>query len=197
MLGVIADTGAAVPVCPTTAGAVLCLIGADTRPGLGGSEYLWTTTGRVAGRPPAIDLAEERRLQDLLVATAGDGLLHSAHDVATGGLLTTLVEVCGDTWGADIDAASRLPPHQWLFSESPSRVVVAVDPTRVDELQQACDTADLACQRLGVVTDDRRLGVGEMLELELDSLAVARARVFAALFDAAERAAEAAAAPMR
>ncbi|CAN5857444.1 phosphoribosylformylglycinamidine synthase subunit PurL [soil metagenome] len=197
VLGIVDDCTRTVGTCAREPGAVLYLVGATTRPGLGGSEYLWATAGRIAGRPPTIDLAEERRLQDLLVTAAGASLLHSAHDVATGGLLTTLVEVCGDGWGADIDAGPKLPVHQWLFSESPSRVVVTVDAARVHELRRACDDADLACERLGVVTTDRRLAMGDALELDLDSLAAARGRVFGDLFDAAEQTAEAAAAPMR
>ena len=186
VLGIIDDVTAAVPVAPPDAEVVLCVVGADARPGLGGSEYLWATAGRIAGPPPAIDLDEERRLQDLLVSTGGAGLLRSAHDVATGGLLTTLVEVCGDRWGAEVDVDATLPVHQWLFSEAPSRVVVTVDAARVDELERACIDSALACRRLGVVTDDRALGVGDVLQLDLDVLAAARARVFTDLFEAAE-----------
>ena len=64
VLGVIDDCTISVPVRPPDAAAVLCLVGATTRPGLAGSEYQWITSGHIAGRPPAIDLDEERaRLQ--------------------------------------------------------------------------------------------------------------------------------------
>ncbi|MBW3606381.1 MAG: phosphoribosylformylglycinamidine synthase subunit PurL [Actinobacteria bacterium] len=191
VLGVIDDCATAVPVTPRATGTVMCLIGAATRPGLGGSEYLWRTAGRIAGRPPAIDLDEERRLQNVLVAAAGDGLLRSAHDVATGGLITTLVEVCGDRWGADITADPTLPLHQWLFSESPSRAVVSVAADAVVELETRCADADLRCTRLGEATGVRSLRVGDALDLDLVTLAVARQRVFDDLFEADEQAAAA------
>jgi phosphoribosylformylglycinamidine synthase subunit PurL len=184
VLGVIDDCARSVRHTLRAAGDVMYLVGAGTRPGLGGSEYLWRTSGRVAGRPPTIDLDEERRLHDLLVRAAADGLLASAHDVATGGLLTTLVESCGDHFGATVSVDDDLPVHQWLFSESPTRVVVSVDPQRAGDLERRCHDADLAAVRLGVVTDDRRLVCGEALSLDLADVAARQSRVLPDLFDA-------------
>ena len=49
------------------------------------SEYARTIAGIVAGTPPLIDLAAEKRLIEALVALATEGLLASAHDVSDGG----------------------------------------------------------------------------------------------------------------
>jgi phosphoribosylformylglycinamidine synthase len=182
VLGVVDDCTATVPVTVRAAGDVLCLIGADTRPGLGGSEYQLRIAGRLAGWPPTIDLDEEARLQRLLVTTAGDGLLRSAHDVSVGGLLTTLVETCGDGAGAAVDATTDLPPHEWLFSEAPTRVVVSVRAGDHAALEHACRDARLSCRRLGTVTDERALRWGGTLRLDLDEVAAAQRRVFADLF---------------
>ncbi|HSK96792.1 MAG TPA: phosphoribosylformylglycinamidine synthase subunit PurL, partial [Euzebyales bacterium] len=184
ILGVIDDCARSVPHTVRAAGDVLYLVGAATRPGLGGSEYLWRTTGRIAGRPPAIDLDQERRLQDLLVGAAIDGLLASAHDVATGGLVTTLVETCGDRFGVAVAMADDLGAHQWLFSESPTRVVVSVDPQRAGDLERRCREADLAAVRMGVVTDGRSLVCGNAFTLDLADVAGRQARVLRDLFDA-------------
>ncbi|HYL86640.1 MAG TPA: phosphoribosylformylglycinamidine synthase subunit PurL [Candidatus Angelobacter sp.] len=58
------------------------------------SEYSKTLAAIVAGQPPAIDLAAEKRLIDCLVALAADGTVESAHDVSDGGLAVTLAESC-------------------------------------------------------------------------------------------------------
>ena len=58
------------------------------------SEYAKTIHGIVAGAPPAIDLAAEKRLIDCLVQLAAEKLIHSAHDVSDGGLAVTLAESC-------------------------------------------------------------------------------------------------------
>src|SRR3989475_415463 len=56
------------------------------------SEYSKTVGGIVAGEPPAIDLATEKRLINCLVALAADGAVESAHDISDGGLAVTLAE---------------------------------------------------------------------------------------------------------
>jgi phosphoribosylformylglycinamidine synthase len=58
------------------------------------SEYAKTVAGIVAGEPPAIDLAAEKRLIDCLVALASQGVVESAHDISDGGLAVTLAESC-------------------------------------------------------------------------------------------------------
>src|SRR5208282_1534239 len=54
------------------------------------SEYAKTIHGIVAGAPPAIDLAAEKRLIECLVALAAEGAIASAHDISDGGLAVTL-----------------------------------------------------------------------------------------------------------
>src|SRR5690606_13241599 len=51
VLGVLDDVTLAVGAAARVPGDVLVLVGAPTRPGLGGSEYDWRLHGRVAGRP--------------------------------------------------------------------------------------------------------------------------------------------------
>ncbi|MGH8887692.1 MAG: phosphoribosylformylglycinamidine synthase subunit PurL, partial [Egibacteraceae bacterium] len=74
VLGVLDDVSARVGGVFACPGDVVVLVGASTRAGLGGSEYVWRVHGRVAGRPPRVDLDEERRLHGLLVEAAGCGL---------------------------------------------------------------------------------------------------------------------------
>src|SRR5256714_10495659 len=61
---------------------------------LGGSEYLKVEHGLVAGRPPALDLTREQAVNRLILAAAQSGYLHSAHDIAEGGMLVALSEGC-------------------------------------------------------------------------------------------------------
>jgi phosphoribosylformylglycinamidine (FGAM) synthase-like enzyme len=63
-------------------------------------------------------------------------------------------------------------------------VVVSVDPARADELVGACHDASLECVRIGTATADRRLACGDLLDLDLDAVADAQARVVTGLFDA-------------
>jgi phosphoribosylformylglycinamidine synthase II len=68
------------------------------------SEYAKTIHGIVAGAPPAIDLAAEKRLIECLVALAAEGAIASAHDISDGGLAVTIAESCfgGESLSADV-----------------------------------------------------------------------------------------------
>src|SRR5215210_6736508 len=82
----------------------------------------------VKGQPPALDLARERALLELLGRAAAGRLLRSAHDCSDGGVAVTLAECVFDSGGigcsVDVPAAgSRLDAT--LFGESASRVVVS------------------------------------------------------------------------
>jgi phosphoribosylformylglycinamidine synthase len=175
VLGVLDDVAMRVGSGFVAPSDLVVLIGAPTRPGLAGSEYLWRVHGRVAGRPPRIDLDEEARLHALLAEAARLRLLRSAHDVSAGGLLVTVVESClGGDLGRGLGArlAMRSSPgplaaHQWLFSESPSRVVASTRPSDAGRLAQLCAGYGLACEHLGVVSGLDRLDLGGLLTLDL------------------------------
>ena len=97
------------------------------------SEYAKTMQGIVAGAPPAIDLAAEKRLIDCLVNLASAGLILSAHDVSDGGIAVTIAESCfaSDGLSADVNlsagAASEAgievkpSPRKLLFSANAGR----------------------------------------------------------------------------
>jgi phosphoribosylformylglycinamidine synthase len=73
------------------------------------SEYAKTLHGIVAGNPPAIDLAAEKRLIDCLVDLASERAISSAHDVSDGGIAVTLAESCftSDGLSADVSLESK------------------------------------------------------------------------------------------
>jgi len=183
VLGVIDDVTRAVPAGFAAAGDDVFLVGARTRAGLGGSEYLWRTSGRIAGRPPRVDLVEERRLHGLLAAAAAGGLLRSAHDVGVGGLVTCLVECClAAGLGADVTPEDAVAAHQWLFSESPGRVVASVAPDAAAAFTALCSNEGVRACRLGRVVGTGALRIAGLLDLGLDELAaVHRAALPAAL----------------
>jgi phosphoribosylformylglycinamidine synthase len=124
---------------------------------LGGSEYLKAIHGRVAGRPPRLDLAAERRLHALMAEAAAAGVLCSAHDPSDGGLAVALAEcafVREDIGlGADIELPGGIRPALVLFSESASRMIVTTrDGPALEELARRNHTP---CARLGTAGGDR------------------------------------------
>lgn len=114
------------------AGDSVLLLG-TTQAELGGSALVKWQHGRLAGRPPALDLAAEKRLHAFMVAAASAGLLASAHDLSEGGLALATAECCfasPDTagLGAVLDLlAVGLRDDVLLFAESASRMLVTTD----------------------------------------------------------------------
>jgi len=152
-------------------GDVLFCVGAATRPGLGGSEYLWATQGRIAGRPPPVDLTAERALHGLLIAAAGAGWARSAHDISTGGLLACVVESCLAAERRDLGVRlvpeDGVAPHQWLFSESPTRVIISTRQPDAGQFAALCEARRVPVRRLGVVTDQPVCEAQGLLTLDL------------------------------
>ncbi len=109
-------------------------------PRLDGSIHL----GPPRGRPPEPDLGLEAALCDVLATSAELGMLHSAHDVSTGGLAVSLAETAiagGRGLSVVIDADGRA--DEVLFGEGAAWVVVSLDPSRVRDLEDRLTAAGL------------------------------------------------------
>ena len=120
------------------------------------SEYAKTLQGVVAGAPPAVDLAAEKRLIDCLVKLASERVISSAHDVSDGGLAVTLAESCFDTDGlsADITISARAsaePAESALFGERGARVVVTAAAASLARINQIAAQYKVSVQPIGTV----------------------------------------------
>jgi phosphoribosylformylglycinamidine synthase len=156
VVGLLEDASTAVGPWFAEEGDAVLLLGA-TGDDLGGSEYLKVVHGRVAGRPPRLDLAGEKALHELMAEAASARLLCSAHDLSDGGLAVTLAE-CGmraegTGLGARIELPSGLPAHVALFSESPSRMLVTTRDE--DALRAMAARRGVPVARLGAVGGER------------------------------------------
>jgi phosphoribosylformylglycinamidine synthase len=145
------------------AGQELWLLG-STRDELSGSEWAHVVHGHLGGRPPAVDLAAEAALGELLRQAAADGILDAAHDVSDGGLAVTLAEAClRHDVGARIALPGRLDPFVELHAESTARSVVAVPAGEQGRLVDAATAHGVPHVRLGVTEAG---GPGAALEVE-------------------------------
>ncbi len=129
------------------------LLGA-TRDELDGSEWARTVHGHLGGRPPRVDLDAERRLADVLVQSAAEGLLAAAHDLSEGGLAQALVESCLRCGvGVEVELPDALDPFVALFAESAARAVVATAPESADAVIDRCRRDGVPVTPLGTTTD--------------------------------------------
>jgi phosphoribosylformylglycinamidine synthase len=162
MVGLIGDYAKRLGAGLRAEGDFVLLVGSSHND-LGGSEYLKLEHGVVAGRPPALDLARERSVNRLVLAAAENGLLHSAHDCAEGGMLVALAECCmlGDVGvrcpGIQPEAPLRMDGA--FFGESPSRFIVSLPSRAMPELQSLARRHHVEISLLG-------LAGGKSLEFE-------------------------------
>jgi phosphoribosylformylglycinamidine synthase len=144
-----------------SAGATVVMLG-DNRGEIGGSEYLASMHGKVAGRPPAIDLAREAALQQLIVKLIRDGAIESAHDCSDGGLAIALAECAFDSGGigVTVDLPAVGDVNATLFGESASRILVSVTDRHRAAVLAAATAAGVPAAAIGKTGGDRiRLGV--------------------------------------
>ena len=152
VLGVIDDVTRRIPTAMgTEPGETLILLG-DTRDEFDGSIWAQVTADHLGGLPPAVDLARERLLADVLSAASRDGLVSAAHDLSEGGLAQAVVEsaLAGET-GCRIVLPKGADPFVTLFSESAGRVLVAVPRTEESRFTSMCEARGLPATRIGVV----------------------------------------------
>ena len=111
--------------------------------------------GILRGVPPAIELADERALQQLMALLAAESLIQSAHDCSDGGLAVTLAECAFDSNGIGCDVT--LPPAAAgaggtaaaLFGEAASQIVVSVREADADRVAAVAAAAGVPACVLG------------------------------------------------
>jgi phosphoribosylformylglycinamidine synthase len=167
VVGVIEDASCTLGRVFRNGGREIVLLGAIDA-GLGGSEYLKTVHGVVAGAVPRVDLGRERALIDVLVEAAAQRLIESAHDCSDGGLAVTLAEAAFDSGGiglsVDLPGMGAGQGDAWtnlgvLFGEAGGRVIVSVSPESRPALEALAARSGVPATRIGT-TGGSRIKIG-------------------------------------
>jgi phosphoribosylformylglycinamidine synthase len=174
VLGVIQDVRTRTPMSFTTAGLDLYLLG-DTHEDLAGSEWAFLHNQRV-GQSPDADLQREMRLIELLLE--GNSFFAAAHDLSQGGLSAGLTEmVLRHKVGATVTIEN---PGVALLSETPGRVIVAIDPAHTSKLEGLAIKNAIAMNKLGTTGGDALI-INDAV-ISLDELSIAHTSTFPRLF---------------
>jgi phosphoribosylformylglycinamidine (FGAM) synthase-like enzyme len=155
------------------AGDVIYVLGV-TRDERGASEFHRMlaaeqgTPETVGGAVPKVDTDAALKLYRAHNEAVKRGLLRSSHTPTVGGLAVafSLAALGGDLGAVVHD--EQLVSDAGLFSESNSRFVVTCAPERMAELEMVF--AGLPYQRVGVVTAEKRLKIGTVIDAELAAL---------------------------
>jgi phosphoribosylformylglycinamidine synthase subunit PurL len=163
MVGLIEDTRKIVTNYFKNDGDIIALLGV-TNDDLSVSEYAQTVAGLstdeliAGGRVPALDLALEVKVQNVMLRLADELLLASAHDCSDGGLAVAIAECCfsslnNEANGANVKLTSKgLSKEALLFGESPSRIVISFAPENLEHVREIA--GDCPFEVIGKVEDD-------------------------------------------
>jgi len=174
VLGVIQDVRTRTPMSFTKAGLDLYLVG-ETQEDLAGSEWAFLHNQRV-GQSPDADLHREMRLIELLLE--GNSFFAAAHDLSQGGLSAGLTEmVLRHKVGVTISLANA---GVSLISETPGRVLVAIDPSHTARLEGLASKHSIAFTKLGTTGGDS-LTINDAV-ISLSELSTAHTSTFPKLF---------------
>lgn len=153
MVGLIKDYDHVIPMHMQKAGDKIYLVG-KTDDDFAGSELQKMITGEISGLPHAPKLPEIKQYLYKLQALMANGLVKSAHDLSEGGLGVSLAETLFDTdFGAKIELDFD---KNLLFSETPGRLIVSVDPANAAKFEQEMGDS---VSEIGQVTADQQLNI--------------------------------------
>ena len=131
-------------------------------------------TGEVAGASVQLgDPVTEKGLIDVILHARDLRLYHAITDCGAGGMSSAVGEM-SSSLGADVELRSvrlkspGLAPWEVWLSEAQERMVLAVPPQNIAQLQALCDTFDTELTDIGEFTNTHRLIVRCENDIVLD-----------------------------
>jgi phosphoribosylformylglycinamidine (FGAM) synthase-like enzyme len=157
---------------------VIVLGGRTGRDGLRGATFSSMTmdaqTGEVSGSSVQIgNPIVEKGLVDAILPARDLGLYTAITDCGAGGLSSAVGEMASGI-GADVDLTDvrlkypGLAPWEIWLSEAQERMVLAVPPGKLAQLQELCDTYNVELTDIGAFTGSGRLVVRYNKKIVLD-----------------------------
>jgi phosphoribosylformylglycinamidine synthase len=162
VLGIIENQANSIGMGFQTEGDVIVLLDGHAEPTpekqvaweFSSSEYAKAIHRVLAGSPPSINLAGEKRLIQCLLLLSAERLIHSAHDITDGGVAVTLAESSFASGGcsADVELESSEPAESAIFGERGARAVITCKRDALVRLQLAASQYRVAALEIGRVT---------------------------------------------
>ena len=172
VLGVIDDVRRAIPLSYKKAGLELILLG-ETWEDFDGGEWAHLQK-HLGGLPPQVNLKHEMRLGKLM-SDARDQIA-AAHDLSDGGFAVAISEMA---LAAKVGATVNIPEDHFvhLFSETPGRILIAIESEKVDELIRRAIDLEITTTRIGKTGGDQlifenlfSISIAEMSEVNCATL---------------------------
>ncbi len=165
VIGVIDNLDAPPPGQKWLEGDRLIVIGPEPE-GLSGSAWAFEQ-GHRKGILRELDYDLHKKICEVTRELVQKKLVTAVHDVSVGGVGVAVAEMAIAS-GVGCSLA-RIPSHEALFSESSSRVVLAVNPDELANVEEILTAAEVPKARIGLAHGDR-FTIKGLLDLELQSM---------------------------
>jgi phosphoribosylformylglycinamidine synthase len=172
VLGVIEDVRRAIPLSYKKVGLELILLG-ETWEDFDGGEWAHLQK-HLGGLPPQVNLKHEMRLGKLM-SDERDQIV-AAHDLSDGGLAVAIAEMAlASKIGAVVNISEDYFVH--LFSETPGRILIAIESEKVDEFIGRAIDLEITTTRIGKTGGDEinfenlfSISISEMRKVNSETL---------------------------
>ncbi len=105
----------------------------------------------IDGKPPEVNLVNEKNNGETVLKLIKQGLILSAHDVSSGGLILALSEMTfGSNFGIKIDRAKKLRNlNEYFFGEDQSRYVLEINQSELNNVEKILKNNNVYYEKIG------------------------------------------------
>ena len=165
LIGVINNLETPPPGVTWNEGDRLMVIGPSAK-GLSGSAWAFARNAR-NGQLNQVDYETHERVCQTVRMLVNQGLVTAIHDISSGGLAVAVAEMAVQS-GVGCSLA-RVPDIESMFSESSSRVVIAVDPEQMQSVEEIIQNQDIPSARIGLAHGDK-FTIKGLIDIELSKI---------------------------
>ena len=110
----------------------------------------------VNGRPPEVNLVNEKNNGEAVLKLINESLIDSVHDISNGGLITALSEMSiNSNFGARIEKPKKLNNLiEYFFGEDQGRYILEISVSNYKKVEKILKNGNIYFERIGVTQKD-------------------------------------------
>ena len=126
------------------------------------------------GRPPEINLVNEKNNGESVLEIINKNLVNSVHDISSGGLIIALTEMCmGTNYGVKINKPKKLANlFEYFFGEDQSRYLLEIDEQNLEKVEKILKNNNIYYENIGFtqkdffeIKDELKLNINELYKI--------------------------------
>ena len=105
----------------------------------------------VIGKPPEVNLINEKNNGEIVYNLISENLIVSAHDISNGGLIIALSEMSlSSNFGFRLEKMRKLRNFtEYLFGEDQARYVLEVEKNNVEKVEKILNNSNIYFEKIG------------------------------------------------